>query len=258
VTASSLSTNPPGVSPARGFERDHPWDRNFFLTWMILIWAGVLSGFVPEIVQHFVKREPAYPPIIHVHGAVFVGWLALLTAQILLIRAGRWRIHQRLGVAGAGLAAIMLVVGPATAVVMDRLEFGTPKDSTPFLIVQLTDMASFAVLAGSGLALRGRPAAHKRLMLMATLYIADAGFARFQGDPIVSRFGESFWPYFAALYLSSDLLILGLGAFDLITRRRLHPAYMVAVAYVAGIQAFAVHVVHDPAWLPVASRLIGH
>jgi hypothetical protein len=258
VTTFGLTAPRPEPSSSDTFEQDHPWDRNFFLAWVLFIWAGVLTGFVPEVIQHVVKHQRPFPPIIHIHGVVFVGWLALLTAQVLLIRTGRWQTHQRLGVLGAILATMMIVVGPMTAVVMDRLEFGTPDDNTPFLFVQMTDMAAFGVLAGSGLALRGRPAAHKRLMLLATLYISDAGFSRFLADPITHQLGRSYWPYFAGLYLGSDLLIIGVGAYDLITRRRLHPAYVGAVIGIVAIQMVSVHFRWDPAWKVMATHLLGH
>lgn len=258
MTISGLTAPQPEPSSSDTFGRDHPWDRNFFLAWVLLVWAGVLSGFVPEVIQHVVKHQRPFPPIIHVHGVVFVGWLVLLTSQVLLIRTGRWQTHQRLGLLGAILAAIMIIVGPMTAIVMDRLEFGTPDDNTPFLFVQMTDMASFAMLAGSGLVLRRQAAAHKRLMLLATLYISDAGFSRFLQDPITQQLGSSYWPYFAGLYLGSDLLILGVGIYDLITRRRLHPAYVVALVGIFAIQMVSVHFRLDPGWKAVATHLLGH
>jgi len=253
-----LTARRPEPPPSDTFDLDHPWDRNFFLAWVLLIWAGILLGFVPEIIQHVVQHQRPFPPIIHIHGVLFVGWLVLLTAQVLLIRTGRWQTHQRLGVLGAILASMMIVVGPMTAIVMDRLEFGTPDDNTPFLFVQMTDMAAFAVLAGSAIVFRGQPAAHKRLMLLATVYISDAGFSRFLQGPITDRFGSSYWPYFAGLYLATDLLVLGIGIYDLITRRRLHPAYAVAVIGIFAIQMVSVHFRLDPAWKPVATHLLGH
>jgi hypothetical protein len=256
MSASSLAGE--RSAPAGGFLEDHPWDRNFFLAWVLLIWAGVLGGFIPEVVRHYATHARPYPPIIHVHGATFGGWLVLLTAQVLLIRTGRVWLHQRLGIAGAILGTAMLAIGPATAVTMDRLEFGTADDNTPFLFVQMTDMASFAVLAGAGLLLRSQAAAHKRLMLLATLYISDAGFSRLLGDGLTQALGHGYWPYFAGLYLGNDVLILGVGGYDLVTRRRLHPAYVAAVAWIAAIQMLSVHMRWDAAWKVTATHLLGY
>ena len=233
-------------------------DRNFFLVYVLLIWFGVLNGFVPEIVNHIRSNKPPYPFIIHVHAVAFVGWLVLLTAQVLLIRRGRHDLHRRLGMAGMALAAAMIVIGPATAIVMQRYHWGTPQSDPAFLAVQLTDILAFAGLAGAAFALRSDPSAHKRLILLATLYIADAGFARFLGDGIHGIFGDALWPYQPALYLSNDLLILGIGAYDFATRRRLHPAYVAGLVWVAANQLGAILLESSPAWKAFAVKLIGH
>jgi hypothetical protein len=103
------------------FARQHRWDRNFFLAYVALIWLGILSGFGPQVIKHIKTHAPAYPPIVHVHAVIFVGWLVLLTGQVLLIRSARFHLHRALGIAGAVLATVMIVIGPATALVVDRL-----------------------------------------------------------------------------------------------------------------------------------------
>ena len=61
---------------------------------------------------------------------------------------------------------------------------GAPPD---FLAVQLSDMLAFGTLSAAALLLRKDMAAHKRLMLLGTLYISDAGFARWLGDSLGER-----------------------------------------------------------------------
>jgi hypothetical protein len=161
---------------------------------------------------------------VHCHALAFVGWLLLLTTQVLLIRVHRADLHRRLGVAAAGLALVMLVLEPTTAIVVDGLEFGTPGSDPAFLSVQLTDILAFAGLVAGALVRRRRAASHKRLMLLATIYIGDAGFARWLAGSLLARFGDGFWGTGIALYGAPDVLMLGLGLDDLGTRRRLHPA----------------------------------
>ena len=55
---------------------------------------------------------------------------------------------------------------------------------------------------------------------------------------------------FAVLYLGNDLLVLGLGAYDWITRRRLHPAYVAGVAWTLALQLTAASLLLSPGWLP--------
>jgi len=134
---------------AARFAPYHKWDRNFFLTYVVLIWFGILNGFVPEILEHVAKNKPPYPFIIHVHALAFVGWLVVLTVQTLLIRRSRHDLHKKLGLAAMALAAIMIVVGPATAFYMQRYHWGTPESDPAFIAIQLGDIIGFTGLAGA-------------------------------------------------------------------------------------------------------------
>ena len=249
-----------GAAPQKRapFAPYHRWDRNFFLTYVVLLWLGILGGFVPEIVQHIAKHKPPFPLIVHVHALVFVGWLAVLTAQVLLIRRRRADLHRKLGKAAMWLAGLMVVVGPATALYMQRYHWGMPESDPPFVAIQFSDILAFAGLAFAAFALRADSPAHKRLILLATLYISDAGFARLFGDGVHGLLGDGFWPFIAEAYLANDILIVGTGGYDLITRRRLHPAYAAGVAWIVLWQLSASFLYHSAAWKPVALRLIGH
>ncbi|HEY1630144.1 MAG TPA: hypothetical protein VGF56_02460 [Rhizomicrobium sp.] len=255
-----MSSDAAAVGAARGkapFAPFHKWDRNFFLLYVGLIWLGILMGFGSDLVSHFAKHRPAYPPIVHFHAAVFVSWLVVLTAQVLLIRTRRHDVHYKLGVAAMGLAVLMVVLGPATAIVVHGAEAGTPQDDPAFLSIQLTDIVAFAGLAGAAFLFRGKAAAHKRLILLATIYISDAGFARWLGGGFTALFGDGFFGAMASLYLPSELLAMGLGGYDLATRGKLHPAYVAGLAWMFAMQILAVTLYLSPAWKPVALALLG-
>jgi hypothetical protein len=242
----------------------HKWDRNFFLALVLGIWLGVVMGFGGEIADRLHTSAPAYPWIVHVHAVAFVAWLVLLTTQVLLIRTKRPQLHYRLGAGMMGLALFMVIVGPATAIVMQRAAFGT-KDSDPaFLAIQLGDIVGFAGLVTAAYLARHASSAHKRLMLLSTLFIADAGFARWLSPGLTTALGYGAWPppaygaFLLTTYLPNDLLIVSLGAYDLVTRKRLHPAYLWGVAWVAGLQLTIAHLYTvAPFWKTLAIRLIG-
>jgi hypothetical protein len=245
----------PGRPP---FAPYHPWDHNFFLLMVVLIWVGVGNGFGFEILRHIQKHEAAYPLIVHVHAIAFVGWLVVLTIQVLLVRAGRTDLHMKLGLAAMGLAAAMVVIGPATAIAVGHMQLGT-KDANPtFIAVQLNDIFAFAMLVGAAFAWRRTPPVHKRLILIATLFISDAGFARWLGDGLHAAIGEGYWGQFVPLYLCNDLLLLGIGAYDLATRRQLHPAWVAGTAFTLLLQLAAAYVyVEVPGWKAVSLHLLG-
>jgi hypothetical protein len=103
------------------------------------VWVGVLSGFGTDSFNHVRKHGLDYPLIVHFHAVAFVGWLTLFTVQVALIRNGRPDLHRRLGMAGAGLAAVMVVLGPATALFVDGARFLATGRTPEFLAVQFTD-----------------------------------------------------------------------------------------------------------------------
>jgi hypothetical protein len=241
-----------------GFPARPEADRNAFLALTLGVWIAVLSGFGTDSFDHVSKHGLDYPLIVHFHAVVFVSFLVLFTTQVALIRNGRADLHRRLGLVGAAWAGLMLFVGPATALTVDAARYAATGHTPEFLAVQLTDILAFAGLAGSGLLSRGTPSAHKRLMLMGLIYISDAGFARFLNPLVADHLGEGFWGEMAQLYLGSDLLLLALGAYDLATRRRLHPAYIAGATWMLGLQLSARTLLHSAAWRVEALHLIGH
>lgn len=236
----------------------HKWDRNFFLLYVALIWLGIVMGFGGDIQDHVAKHKPAYPLIVHLHAVAFVGWMVVLTAQVLLIRGKRHDLHKRLGIAAMLLAAVMVVLGPATAIITQRANFGRPDSDPAFFAIQFTDILAFVGLVTAAFLQRGKPSVHKRLMLMATIYISDAGFGRWLGGPLHGVFGASLFGQVLADYFANILLFLGIGAYDLITRRRLLPAYIAALAWAFACMLTAEILYPAPWWKPIALKLIGH
>jgi hypothetical protein len=220
-----------------------------------LVWVAVLSGFGTDTFNHLSKYGLDYPLIVHFHAVAFVGYLALFTVQVALIRTARADIHRRLGIAGAALAAIMVVLGPATALVVDAGRFTASGRTPEFLAVQLSDIVAFAGFTSAGLLLRARPAAHKRLMLLGLIYISDAGFARLLNGAVAAPLALGEW---GELYLGSDLLLLALGVYDLATRARLHPAYIAGVVWMIGLQITALVLLGNPIWKALSLHVIGH
>lgn len=250
------------VAPSRGSRTspgvaDHRRrDRNFFLLMVALLWLGILMGFLPEIVGR-VRAHHLWPAVVYFHGAVFVGWLSLLTVQVLLIRSRRVDLHRELGMAGTALYGAMVVLGITTSLVVDYEQFATPHRDPSFLSIQLADMLAFAVLAGSAIAWRKNPDAHKRLIILATICIADAGFSRWWAPGLEKVLGDGYWGNWAQLYLSDFLLIIMVGAYDLISRRRLYSAYILGTVWGLGLEFAAVWMYLSAWWKPVATVLIG-
>ncbi|HEY4299364.1 MAG TPA: hypothetical protein VGM73_00735 [Candidatus Didemnitutus sp.] len=251
----SVLTAPPSVAKTP-FAPNHRWDRNVILGLVGLAWLGILFGFGGDIAGHVSRHEAAYPLIVHVHAAVFTGWMVLFTVQVLLVRWRKLAVHRRLGMAMVGVAGTMVFLGPATALHMQHLRAGQPGADPAFLSIQFTDILAFVGAISAGLLWRKSPAVHKRLMLIGTFYITDAGFARWLADPIIAKFGPGFGGMWLGLYSATVGLILLLGLYDLITRRRLHPAYVAGLAWALTCQFIALELYFSPAWLGTAKQII--
>ena len=235
---------------------------------LVVAWLAILSGFGYNNVQKYLAGKLTYPWIVHIHSVFFVGWLVLFTAQLVLVHRDQVDTHRRLGVFGAGLASVMVVLGVMTAIMTEQIKFGTAASDPPFLSVMLGDMLVFGGLVAAGMLMRRSPAAHKRVMLIATLVLTDAGFGRWLSPKIVEwmglknywelkTFSEGAWPFIRFQLLPVYTLIAALGAFDLFTRKRLHPVYLRAIAWSLPIHFLAGWLYFQPFWKSAALRIIG-
>jgi len=79
----------------------------------VAIAAGltVFGGFARTYYLRAWTGVRVHSALVHVHAVVFTAWILLLTAQITLVERNRRDLHKRLGIAGGGLAIVMLVVG---------------------------------------------------------------------------------------------------------------------------------------------------
>ena len=138
--------------------------------------AILLAGlsFVPGVVESGRRLGPV-TPLVAIHGALAGGWLLLFLAQALCIATRRVGLHKRLGVASIGLAVALVVVGYRTAIALAVRgydlsgDLNVRADPLAFLVFPLGDLVSFVALFAAALIYRRRPAAHKRLMFLATI-----------------------------------------------------------------------------------------
>jgi len=190
----------------------------------------------------------ALTPLFHVHGLVFTCWIVLYAAQTVLIARHRIGLHRRLGVAGAGLAVLLVLVGLATTVqVVRNVVAGGPGLSLPLLPIPLGTMGVFAMLATAGILYRRRPETHRRLMLVATSSLLVAAISRLplaiiQASPV-------------AWFVGTDLFVLAGAGYDLASRRQIHSAYVWGGLLLVLSQLLEWLIGQTDAWLAVASWL---
>ena len=90
--------------------------RRLYLWVAVLFPLIVLAGFARAYYLKPLFNTPAIPGfLVHLHGAVLTAWVVLFVTQVWLVASRRTKVHQSLGVWGSVLAALVLIVGVATA-----------------------------------------------------------------------------------------------------------------------------------------------
>jgi hypothetical protein len=212
--------------------------------------AVVLAGFAHSYFLKSLFGTPALSRLLHLHGLVMSAWIAVFVAQAFLVAKRRVDLHRRLGVLGAALAALVVVVGVTAGI--DAAQRGaSPPGVTPlvFLVVPITDMVVFTILAGAGLALRRKPELHRRLMLLSTLSMLSAAFARIV---ILTGHGDVAAP---VAFILNDLLLLACVFYDTRLHRRLHPAFAWGSLLVIASHPFRLWFGGTDTWMSIARWL---
>ncbi len=234
---------------ARGISRDRSADRRAVAVWFGILWLGMLVGFGVDL-QPFLRQKPAVPGLVYWHAAVFVAWLVLVSVQVALVLSGRLGLHQRVGRVGATIAVFMVPLGLATALTVLRMEPYPPAA----LALNLVDLLGFIVFVGLGIHYRREPDAHKRLMMLAMVSIADPGFSRAVETLVPDPKTPLGW--FVSIFYGNVLLVAAMVGWDLWRRRRVHPVLLVGGISLLGAELLTAFVYFDPAWQALAARLV--
>ena len=219
------------------------YDNYFFSAMALLILATVLIGFARTYFLAGVFRAPLPSLIIHIHGAVFSSWILLLIAQTALVTAGRVDIHRRLGLLGFGLACLMVTLGVLAASNSLARGFsppGSPFDPKTFYAIPIVDMLVFATLVFFAYRARFTPAAHKRLILIATISLMDAPTGRPPFAAVTAH------PFLGSTFVAIFLLLI--VAYDLWSTRKVHRATICAGLFVLIAQQLQVPLGNTAAW----------
>lgn len=155
--------------------------RGFYATLTALMIGLVIAGFWPYF--NAIGRDTVVRPLlVHVHGAVFCGWMLLLALQVALVQQRRTDLHRRLGSWGIAYGWAVFVMGIVATIVapvahVARGEW-TIDQAASFLILPIGDMALFGGLFWAAIAARRRPQEHKRYIVLATIALLFAPAAR--------------------------------------------------------------------------------
>jgi hypothetical protein len=226
------------------------FDSIFFPGMAVLMLASVFVGFGPTYYWAGMFKAPLPNLLIHIHGAVFSCWILLLIVQTSLVAAGRVDVHRRLGLLGFGLAWLMVVLGLLAATDF-QVRFFAPGDLglrvRAFYAVPLTAMIAFSTLVYFAFHNRFNPAAHKRLILIATIAILDAAFDRW---PVPA----AWWGHRATSFICVIPLLLLMMGYDYWSTGKVHRATILASVFLVVLQQLRDPIGHSVPFQAFAAR----
>src|SRR3954471_17128658 len=233
-------------TPGRDRRRVPKKLHSYFIGFTIVFALLVLAGFSRTFFLPMAKGTLAKPLIVHVHGALFFGWTALLVLQALLAATKRLRLHRKIGSFAGWLIIPMLLMGTIVAArdTVHDYNAGDGNAALSFFYGELADLAMFGVLASAAMFLRNKPDFHKRWVIMGSLGLLGAAIGRI---PEISAFG---------LYIFVGL-IASVAGYDVASRRAVHAATLIGAAVLLAINLSEEPIGNTQAWLSASHRILG-
>ena len=224
------------ISPGKPTLTRHP---TFFPAMSTLLIVFVFLGFAPTYYMRPANASPI-PAYLQVHGAAMTGWYVLLLLQTTLIAMRRRAVHRRLGIAGAVIAAVIVLLNPLVVVwsVAHQVP-GTPIELTALIVVgDLLVMVIFAILVMLAIHWRRYPETHSRMLMLASIAVAGPALGRFSlslaGTPL---------PGVIALMLLPLLVVVH----DRVLMNRVHSVSAWGTAAIVGSLVLSIAIANSPA-----------
>lgn len=236
----------------------------FYVHVAVICLAVATVGFAPTYWVPLLRGTLDVPPLTHVHAFFFYGWLLLFLRQTMLAASGQIGRHRELGVAGVALASGMCFVGLGMAIgsLKRALALGAGDSGRAFSIVSFSAVLLFGGLFAAAVIKVRKPEVHKRLMLLTTVSMLQAGIGRwfllFLAPPRIAGAPLVLPPVLVTLgpAVVNDFLIVAAMIYDRRTRGRVHPAYWWGGAAVLIVQLARVPLSTTHAWMRMTDWLI--
>jgi len=229
----------------------------FFLYMSLGFLAVALIGFSTTFFLPLARGTFVAPPVTYVHGALLFAWLIFLVAQASLIRVRNVFVHRRLGWLGASLGIAIVISGVAVSLYVTRRDLAAGRGDVVLgeFVGLLFTFLIFGSLIAAAIVLRRNSESHKRLLLLATIWVLAPAWLRFRHlFPAVEN-------PMVVFSIIADSLILVAIARDLMAYKRVHPVYIwvggLMIAYDIIYLSSAGFHFQSAAWLRVARWLLG-
>ena len=239
--------------------------RSFYVLMAATCLVVAFVGFAPTYWLQLTPGTFIGTPLLHLHAALFSAWPLYLLVQTTLAARGRVGRHRAWGLLGISLATAMVFVGFAVAndVLATRLAAGYGDAARAFHIASISMITLFGGFVFVAILYVSRPEIHKRLMLLATVSMLAPAIARVLFALSVG-IGPGLRPGLGPPRtvesvlmpaLIADALIVAGVIYDMRTRGRPHPVYLIGGAIVLAVQVLRIPLSTTPLWYAIADFL---
>ena len=200
----------PGTRPVEG--------TRFFTIMAFVMSAIIIAGFSLNLAMG--RSSFSLPLAYHVHGMIFMGWIALFLVQHLTIAKGNRVLHASIGKLAYVWVPAMVVAG-CTIIVVSAQRTGGPFffAQNEFFVSNTMALLTFGGLALWALRQRRYTGWHRRLMLVAMSMLTGPGLGRLLPLPFMI---PNAWTI--TVCVTFIFPIIGMIA-DKRSMGRVHPAY---------------------------------
>ncbi len=223
--------------------------RKFYVVLAVLMLLLIIVGFWPSYYGPLIQGAAEAPLLLHVHGVIYIGWMALLSLQVTLAARGQIRTHRAVGSFGIGYGVLVWIVGVIVSFMAPAISVNsggrTVDEAAAFMLIPLGDMVLFGGFFIAAVVYRGQPELHKRLMLLATMAILFAAAFRLQNAGVSRPAAIVVW------YVPLVVMMV----YDLVQRGRIHALYWIG-AVIMGIGLLRMPFGETETWLRIGRPIV--
>lgn len=242
----------------QSFIARHRFDAAFWFGFTLLAWCLVYMGFAAQIELRFTgKADYPAPPALVIHVWSVFTWLAVLGIQVFLRHFALMKWHRSLGLISALLIPIMVVSAIAAEILSERFYAPQHPEVVRFFPIPLGSMINFSACGIAAISFRREPAMHKRLIYLATSALLVATFFRWWGEVLTGLVSPGILGEWIVNYIGVAMLFAAGIGYDLLTRGKIHRAYLIAVPLMMAVQWTAVAIGQSEWWPPIGRQMLG-
>lgn len=241
----SMATVAPGSTPVS----DEMAERRTFFVLVGVMAATIVAGFSMNLAMG--RSSFSAPWLVHAHGIVFMGWLALALAQAFTISTGRRALHIRLGKLAYLWIPAMVALGIAVMVNSARTRGGPFFFAlNEFLVSNVSLLLGFAGVALWALRRRRHDGWHRRLMIVSMAMLTGPGIGRLLPMPLLIP-----WSWTIAFVVTLIFPAIAM-AIDLRRHGRVHPAYKWGTGVFVAVFAASMLLAYSPIGYAITEAVV--